>query len=208
MKSMNLSSTIMLLVLSTALNQTPSPAVYRIDPARSKIELVVFKSGLLKAIGHDHAIAAKSFSGEVRYSPTNLEDSSVNLNIESSFLVVLDDPHVSEKDREQVQANMEGEKVLDARKFPQIAFHSTGVTEIQKTGEDFTLKGTLNLHGQEKAIAFPVHIHPESNLLHVTGSAAIAQTDFGIKPIRGAAGGLRVKDEVYIRFDILAERSN
>ena len=38
--------------------------------------------------------------------------------------------------------------------------------------------------------------------------ATIAQTDFGIKPLKGAAGGLRLKNQVDVNFDILAERAH
>ena len=188
--------------------QATSPAVYRIDAARSRLELAVSRSGLLKVAGHDHAIAAKSFSGEVRLNSLNMEDSSVSLSIESASLIVLDEPGVPEKDRKEVQATMEGAEVLNIKEFPKILFRSTKVSGGSKTGEDFRLTGRLNLHGVEKEIAFPVHIHPENNLLRTTGTVTVVQTDFGMKPVKAALGMVRVKDQVKISFDILAERAN
>lgn len=196
------------LILSTSWAQGLSPAVYRIDPAHSKIELTVFRSGLLKMIGHDHTIVAKDFSGRVRFNAENIGDSSVRLNIDARALVVVDDPSVSEKDRQQIQANMEGAKVLSVQEFPQIIFHTTEVSRTAATTESLMLRGRLNCHGVEKEITFPVQIHSETNRLHVMGIAVMAQTDFGIKPIKAAAGGLRVKDQVNVKFDILAERTN
>ncbi len=207
MKSLSISLA-WVLILSAAWAKAPSDAVYRIDPAHSRIELTVFKSGLLKMIGHDHSIAARSFSGQVRFNPGNISDSSVQLNIDARSLVVLDDPNVSEKDRQEIQANMEGEKVLDVRKFPQITFHSTEIGRSAPAGERLMLRGRLNLHGAEREIAFLVQLHPEANSLHVTGTAVIAQTDFGIKPIKAAAGGVRVKDQINVKFDIYAEKAD
>ena len=206
MRAIKISLLVWTLILSTSWAQAPSPAIYNIDTTRSRIELAVFRSGILKVIGHDHAIVAKSFSGEIRFNPANIGDCTVQLSIDSGSLVVLDDPNVSEKDRKEIQANMEGPKVLSVREFPRITFQSTGVSRT--TREDLILRGKLNLHGVGKEISFPVQIHPENNLLRVTGTATIAQTDFGIKPIKAAAGGLRVKDQVNVKFDIIAERAH
>jgi polyisoprenoid-binding protein YceI len=203
--SANLSPLMLVWMISSSWAQAPAPAVYNIDAARSKLEIAVFREGLLRMAGHDHAIAAKVFSGEVRFNSANLEDSSVNLSIDSGSLVVLD-PEVSEKDRKEIQATMLGGTVLDVKAFPKILFSSTRVSQVTKAGEDFTLTGKLNLHGVEKEIAFPVHIHPENGLLHATGMVTIAQTDFGIKPIKAALGTVRVKDRVQIKFDFLADK--
>jgi polyisoprenoid-binding protein YceI len=188
--------------------QAPSPAVYNIDPARSKLEVDVFRTGLLKMMAHDHQIAAKSYAGEVRVNSASIENSSVNLNVESASLVVLDDPGVPEKDRKQVQETMLGEEVLNVKDFPRIQFHSTRLSHATGTGEDFTLTGRLSLHGVEKEISFPVHIHRENSLLRATGAVTITQTDFGLKPVKVALGTVRVKDQIKIRFELLAEKAN
>ena len=62
--------------------------------------------------------------------------------------------------------------------------------------------------GIKAKVIFPVQIQQEENLLRVTGMTEIAQTDFGIKPLKGVAGGLRLKDRVNVKFEILAERVN
>jgi polyisoprenoid-binding protein YceI len=197
---------ISVLFLSSSRAQSPAPSVYTINPARSRIGLTVSRSGLLKMIGHDHAIAATSFAGQVRYDPENIGNSSVQINIDAGSLAVLEDPGVSEKDRIEIQANMEGQKVLDIRQFPKILFHST---EVRRTAirDGLMLWGRLQLHGMEKDIAFPVQIHTEANRLRVTGTAVLSQTDFGIRPIKAAAGGLKVKDQITVKLEILAEKA-
>ncbi len=198
----------MMLALPASSAQAIPPAVYNIDAARSRLELAVSRSGFLKVAGHNHTIAAKSFSGEVRYNSRKLEDSSVNLSIETASLIVLDDPNVPEKDRKEVQATMQGAEVLNIAEFPRILFRSTHVNNASRSGEDIKLTGVLILHGVEKEIAFPVHIHPEGNLLRATGTVTIAQTDFGIKPVKAALGMIRVKDQVKLSFDILTEKAS
>jgi polyisoprenoid-binding protein YceI len=208
LKPTHICSLIMAMMLSALWAQAPSPAVYNIDAERSKLEIHVFRGGFLKMMGHDHEIAAKNFSGEVRLNPINIEDSSVSLDIASASLVVLDDPAVPEKDRKQVQETMQGAEVLNIREFPKILFHSTGLSHPVKTGKDFTLRGRLNLHGVEKEISFPVQVHRENNLLHASGAVTFSQTDFGIKPVKAALGTVRVKDQIRVIFDFLAERVN
>ena len=207
-KAVTLSCIVWTLILSTSSAQAPSRAVFSVNAARSRIELTVFRAGLLKMIGHDHAILARSFSGEVRFNPANVEDSSVQLIIESGSLIVLDAHGVSENHRKEIQANMEGVQVLNIQEFPQIMFRSTEVRRAATCGGDLTLRGELRLHGVQKEIVFPVQVMQEKNLLRVTGRAEINQTDFGIKPIKAAAGGLRVKDRMDVKFEILAERAN
>jgi polyisoprenoid-binding protein YceI len=189
--------------------QLSSLSLYRIDPGRSRVQLDVFRGGILKTFGHDHKVAARIFSGTVQFDPAKLRDSSVSLSIESNSLIVLD-PNTSEDERNEVQAAMGSPKVLDIQKFSKITFNSTRVAETMQKGDNFEIQltGRLHLHGMEKEIAFPVRISLERNLLRATGTADIAQTDFGIVPIKLAGGTVRVKDRVKVTFDFLAERAS
>jgi polyisoprenoid-binding protein YceI len=208
MKSIGISGIAWALTLSISWAQAAPPGAYTIDPARSRVEVTVFKGGLLKVFGHDHVITAKSFSGRVRLDSENIEDSSVQLNIDAGSLVVLDDPGVSEKDRRQIEDNMKGAKGLDIREFPQVSFHSTNVIRAAKASGSLMLRGRLNLHGVEKELAFPVKVRLETDGLRVAGTVVVTQTDFGIKPMTGAAGGIRTKDRVNVKFEIFAEKAD
>jgi polyisoprenoid-binding protein YceI len=205
--SLRFSCIISTLFLATSWAQAPTPAVYNIDAAKSRIELAVFRGGLFKVAGHDHSIEARNFSGEVRFDSLKVDDSSVRLSIESGSLIVLD-PGAPEKEREEVQATMLGPQVLNILEFPEIQFSSTRISRVSENGEDFTLVGKLFLHGVEKEIAVPVHVHREQHLLRASGTATIAQTDFGIKPIKIGLGIIRVEDKVQVKFEFLAERAN
>jgi polyisoprenoid-binding protein YceI len=189
--------------------QTAPISTYKVDVSRSTMEINVFKAGVFKALGHDHVIVARSFSGTVQFEAGRAKDSSVALDIDSASLTVLD-PQASEKDRSEVQATMAGPGVLNVPAFPRITFHSTRMSNLAQSGDalEATLTGKLNLHGIEKEITFPVRVQFHKNLLHATGSATIAQTDFGIVPIKAAGGTVRVKDQLKISFDILAEKTS
>lgn len=182
---------------------------FAIDAAKSKLELDVYREGLLKIFGHDHRIVAKEFTGLVLLDPEKMENSSVTFVVQAKSLAVVD-PGESDKDRREVQAAMEGDKVLQVEKFPRIAFASTGVTQAKKTGEswELTLAGTLDLHGVKKPVFFPLKLLLEDGQLRAQGELFLRQSDFGMTPIRAGGGAVRVRDRVRIRFEIVAVKGH
>jgi polyisoprenoid-binding protein YceI len=116
------------------------------------------------------------------------------------------DPGESEKDRREVQATMLGEKVLDAIQYPQIQFTSSSVRSIgQKEGAtEIQVEGTLRLHGVEKPVVLPIQVHVEQGDLSADGEFSVLQSDYGIVPVKAGGGAVRVKDELKIRFHIVA----
>jgi polyisoprenoid-binding protein YceI len=182
---------------------------YTIDNAKSKLQIDVAKEGAFKMFGHDHVIVAKEISGQVQFDPQKLEDSAVHLKVSAKSLTALD-PGESDKDRADVQATMLGEKVLDVAKFPGIVFTSTRVSAVKKDadGWELTVAGTLNLHGVEKPISFPLRVHAEAGQVRAQGEISILQTDHGITPIKVGGGSVKVKDKLKISFTIVATRGS
>jgi polyisoprenoid-binding protein YceI len=180
-------------------------AVYAIASAKSKMEIHVYKEGFFKAFGHDHLIAAKEVSGQVQFEAQKIEASTVRLKVEAKSLTVID-PGESQKDRHDVQATMTGEKVLDVEKFPEIAFTSTSVSSVRKTptGWELTISGMLKLHGVEKQVRFPLHVHAKGNQLQAEGEVSLLQTEYGITPVKVGGGAVKVKDKLKISFAIVA----
>ena len=184
-------------------------ASYSIDPQQSKVEIHVGKQGAFSAFGHDHLISAKQVSGEAKFDAQKLDQSSVRLKIPTKSITVID-PGESEKDRKEVQATMEGEKVLDVAKFPEITFNSTAVSHSKKIpdGWELTLAGKLNLHGVEKPVTFPLRVTANTNELHGKGELSIMQTDYGITPVKAGGGTVKVKDQLKITFTIVAAKDH
>lgn len=181
------------------------PRTYRIDPARSKLEINVFKAGLLKAFGHDHLIAVKMYDGEVQVTPNSLEQGQVTLQLVTDSFTVLD-PDLKQEDREKVQKDMKSDKVLDVAKYPQITFVSTRVSDVKPATDGFrlTLTGNLTLHGVAHPASIPVQVSLSDDLLRARGEYKLKQTDFQIKPI--SVFGVSVKNEVRIVVDVTARR--
>jgi polyisoprenoid-binding protein YceI len=181
---------------------------YSIDSQQSKLEIHVSKEGAFKVFGHDHLIAAKQVSGQAQFDPQKIGQSSVHLQIPAKSITVMD-PGESEKDRREVQGTMEGDKVLDVAKFPEITFASSKVSAAKKTsdGWELTLAGKLNLHGVEKPVSLPLHVHTDSNELRGQGELSILQTDYGITPVKVGGGAVKVKDMLKITFNIVARKN-
>ena len=165
-----------------------------IDTAKSTLIVRVFKSGLLSGLGHDHEIAAPVAAGSVDGSAGRVE---LHANARSMKVA---DQKISDKDRAEIQSNMEGPQVLDSEHFPAIAFRSTSVEP--KGAGAWTVNGNLTLHGQTRAVAVDVR-EAEGRYL---GTSRFRQSDFGIKPIKIAGGAVQVRDEIRVEFDIQLTR--
>lgn len=170
------------------------PPTGTIDPGHSTVEVTVSRSGLLSALGHDHRIIAPISSGSVRSDG----GPRVEMGFDARSLQVADGG-LSDSDREKVRAAMEGPEVLDAGRFPEIAFRSTAV-EAAGAGR-WSVSGTLALHGQTRPVRGEVFLSDG----RYRGSAVFKLTDFGIRPPAVAGGTVRVRDEVRIAFDVAVE---
>ena len=197
------------IILPVALLTTPSEAqekaAYSIDAAASRIEIDVYKEGLLKAFGHDHVILVREISGSIHFDRARLENSDVSLAIPAASLSV-SDPGVSEKDRQEIQATMLSSEVLDVTRFPQFSFISTGVSAVQKTADGWHLglAGNLTLHGVSRRITLPLQVHANNALVSANGEISLLQTDYGITPVKVAGGSIKVKDRLKVIFAITA----
>lgn len=161
-----------------------------IDVQRSAMTVRVYKAGLLSALGHDHEIGAPISAGWVNASAREVE-----LHVNASTLQVRDQ-NISDKDRAEIQSTMLGPEVLDAERYREIVFRSTGI-EPTGTGS-WRVNGALTLHAQTRPVVVEVH---ETSGSYV-GSARFRQTDFGIRPVKVAGGTIRVKDEIRIEFHL------
>lgn len=168
-------------------------AQQQIDVTKSVLTVRVYKSGLFSAFAHDHEIRAAIQSGSF-----DEQKRTVEFKVKAADLKVLD-PDGSDSERSQVQHTMEGPKVLDPEKFPEISFRST-LIEGAGPGK-WNVQGDLTLHGQ----THPVKVEVASENGHYRGTSRFRQTEFGITPITIGGGSIKVKDEVRIEFDVVGK---
>jgi polyisoprenoid-binding protein YceI len=119
----------------------------------------------------------------------------VDVRVSSQDLRVLD-TEVSANTRAKIQATMLGAEVLDVSRFPEIRFQSTGV---ERNGANhWVVHGKLELHGQNHPVSFEVTLKDG----FYEGMVLLKQSEFGITPVKLAAGAIRVKDEIKVTFSI------
>jgi polyisoprenoid-binding protein YceI len=185
-----------------------SAADYQVDPASSNVVFHVGKTGLMSAVAHEHDVEAVDFKGTVTMDADSAERSKLSLSFPSSGLKIIPD-NEPKGDAPKVQAAMEGPGCLDVKRFPTIDFRSTKVT-AKASGErtwEVTISGELELHGQRKPIRVHATVALDGKTLTAKGNATVKQTDFGITPIAVAGGTVRVKDELAMRFTIVAKEA-
>jgi polyisoprenoid-binding protein YceI len=179
-----------------------APRRYVLDPAASRLEIHVGKTGLLGFVGHAHEVVAGTFRGNATFDPDRIAASAVDLTIDAGALRVSGQGEPP-ADVPQVQAAMLGPTCLDANHFPTIRFVSGAVADAGAGagGRDLTLHGELTLHGVKRAVAMRVHLEITGAELAATGQTTLRQSDFGITPI-SKAGVVKVKDEIEIVWRI------
>lgn len=186
---------------------------YVIDSQTSEIQVLVYRSGALARLGHNHVIGFANISGEIVLGAT-LVDSSVNLVFAVAESEV-DQPEarraagdaafgeVGEKARAGTRKNMLGEALLNAEKFPVVNMNSI---EIFGVIPNLALAMEIGIVGQVIPMEVDAVVEFDSGNLVATGVFQVRQSDLGLKPLKLLLGLLAVRDEMDVMFRIHAIR--
>jgi polyisoprenoid-binding protein YceI len=197
--------TLALAGLLSALAAAPAEARrYQIVAGESRMVFHVGRAGMFKGLGHDHAVAARAFSGYVELDDAEPARGRVTLTVDGRRLQVLPDGEPP-KDVPQVQQTMLGPKVLDAQRFPRITVTSrrASARPIAPHVLQVQLTCDVELHGVVRPVSFPVRVEITGDRVVARGTITLRQTDFGIRPLRIAGGTIKVKDEVTGQFTLV-----
>jgi polyisoprenoid-binding protein YceI len=167
---------------------------------------VVFAEGLFSAFGHDPVFVVRDFEGELQCEHDSLANASARIAIKAQSLSVRDD--VKASDRAEIERMMRDE-VLEVDKYPEIIFVSNNITASKSSNGRFKAKiiGDLTLHGvTQKNLWIFAEVTVSDDRLQAQGELALKQTDYGIKPVSVAGGTMKVKNEVKLAFDFVAEK--
>lgn len=178
---------------------------YAVDAARSRFEVRGTATGMLSAFAHNPTIAIRAFTGEAWFRAQSPEMSSLRLEIDPASLAVTGD--VNDKDRREMERAMR-EEVLETDRYREIRFQSTGAGAARLAEGMYRIKiaGKLTLHGVERDLEIPSTVTVDEDTLRANGEFTIRQTDFRIRLVSAAGGTIKLKDELKLRFDIVAVR--
>ncbi len=177
---------------------------YVINPMISRFTVKATATGMLSAFGHSPTIQIRDLTGEIFFSPQTVEQASLHLVVRADSLTVAD--NISDKDRRDMESQMR-ESVLETSRYPEIVYnsHSVTVNNADSNG-DVILMGQLTLHGATRPQRIPAKLTITGDLLRAFGEFSLRQSDYNIKPVSAVGGGLKVKDEVRLSFDIGARK--
>jgi hypothetical protein len=172
------------------------------DPASSEILLWTKKEGLLSRVAHDLCLEATQFEVEGRLEEGRLE---LEVRVQIAGLRVRGQVErggrvvpLKEKDQREIEDNLRGAKVLDAKAHPQLVWRGSGAPQ----GGRLSSQGTLTLRGKSEPIALESTFADAESGVRAEGEVRFAQSRFGIRPFSAMLGALKVKDEVRVSWQL------
>jgi polyisoprenoid-binding protein YceI len=188
---------------------------YRVTPGDSDLRVLVFRSGSLATLAHNHVISSSALAGTVISGDTAAE-SSFDLHLPVDSLVVDDrgiraeegqsfSAAVSEKDIAGTRRNMMGKKLLQADQFDDIHVRSQ---RISGDFPDVIIEAGITIRGERHVVELPAIVERHNDRIVVTGGTDIAHSDLGLRPFTAAFGAMRVGEQMTFRYRIVAIRSD
>jgi polyisoprenoid-binding protein YceI len=183
---------------------------YRIDPARSEVRILVYRTGPLARLGHNHVLAVRELAGEV-WLPADPAGARFSLSFPVAALAV-DEPAARREEGEEfasepsaadvagTRRNLEGPAVLDAARYPSIRLD--GVAARGPLG--LIARARLVVRDHSAELELPVEVSVAPGELDVRGGFTVLQGALGIEPFSAALGALRVRDDLAVRFRLVA----
>ncbi len=187
------------------------PGVYRIDPARSELRLLVYRAGAMAHLGHNHVIVNHAVAGWARYSggpaaagfslrvPVAdfiIDDAQMRLAEGADFSA-----EVADDAKEGTRRNMLSASLLDGDRFPAITVVSTAV---RQTAGGMTATLSIDVAGRGSSLAVPFVLDVADGRLSASGTAVLRQTALGLTPYSVMLGALQVQDEITVKFKLVA----
>jgi hypothetical protein len=198
----------------------PLPAAgtpaYLIDPAQSELRLLVYRTGPLARLGHNHVIVNRALAGWVDAAEP-LTSGSFSLRVPVAEFVVDDAEARGEEGADFSAAvpddaksgtlhNMLGTALLDAAQYPTITLISTAIQQQQPGKLLATI--TVTLKDRASVIAVPFTLETSADRLAASGMAALRQSELGLTPFSVMLGALQVQDEITIKFRLVAVKGH
>jgi polyisoprenoid-binding protein YceI len=169
--------------------------IYELGPDTASLVVKTYREGLAAKAGHDLIIDVRQWGAtlEVGEDPSR---SSLQLHADARSLYPREGLRgvkpFTDKDRDEVVKNID-EKVLGGEP---INFRSSAVEAAG--GGRLSVRGELTIRGQSRPAGFELTMGADG---HVTATARLVQSEWGIKPYRGLMGALKVRDSLEVVFD-------
>jgi polyisoprenoid-binding protein YceI len=170
--------------------------IHELGPDTASLVVRTYREGLAAKAGHDLVIDVRQWGATLEVGE-DLSHSNLRLHADARSLCPREGLRgvkpLTDKDRAEVRKNID-ERVLGGEP---ISFRSSAV-EPTGDGGRLSVRGELTIHGQSRPASFELSVGADG---HVTGTARLVQSEWGIKPYRGLMGALKVRDSLEVVFD-------
>lgn len=193
----------------------PTDAVaYQLVPGESEIRILAYRDGPLARLGHNHVISTTAIDGEIQLA-SPVTRSTVFLEFPVQSLAV-DIPAQRAEEGEEfpgelepsaiegTRRNMLGEQVLAAELFPRVTLRSQTVAGSLPT---LQLTMAVQVRDQIRVIDIPADVIVTEQEIEASGKTTVRQTDLGLEPFSVGLGALSVRDELELKFRLVARPS-
>ena len=160
---------------------------YKLGPDNASLHVETGRSGAAAKAGHDLIIDVTSWEATLEVG----DASSLELSADPSSLHVREGKGGMQALGDDDKADIRKTIDKDVLKKKDIKFTSSS---CESAGDGLKVSGDLEMGGKSKPVSFDLS---ESGGT-LTGSAAVKQSDWGIKPYSALFGALKVNDEVKV----------
>jgi len=189
---------------SAAIGQT----VFQLDPAASRLDIVVRRDGPLARFGHDHVLTVQDAEGFLLLDPAD-SASRADLRFRPDRLSV-DSPAARARhdlDTTPNAADIDGTRanllrfVLDVEQWP---WASVELSDFEHRQNHYSARVNVRINGSESSTRQPFRLRQDGTRVTVDGFLVLRQTELGIEPFSALGGGLRVADPMEVHFHLEA----
>jgi polyisoprenoid-binding protein YceI len=160
-------------------------------PDNASLRIRTSRTGGAAKAGHDLLIEVESWQATLDLDA----QPALTLTADSRSLRVLEGTggikSLTESDKADIKKTIDKEVL----KGTPIEFRST---EVREADGGLSVSGELSIQGKQAPVTFNLARADDG---HVTGSAVVTQSEFGIKPYSALFGALKVADKVTVLID-------
>lgn len=186
---------------------------YRVVAAESEIRVLVYRDGPMARLGHNHVLRSQALQGTIDLGDKG-RDPRLSLAVPvASFSVDQADLRQEEGDDfpgvvedtaiAGTRKNMLSEALLDGAHFPEIRLTSR---KLAGSAPNYTMTVAVEVKGETHELLVPVQVEQRADELRATGAFTATHAQLGLSPFTVMGGLLSVRDEIKLRFKIVARQ--
>jgi polyisoprenoid-binding protein YceI len=166
---------------------------HNVGPDNASLQVRTYREGVAAKVGHDLIIDVTRWDATVGVAD-DPAGWTIELNADPKSLEIREGLRgvkpLTDKDRVEIRKNID-EKILGSHP---IEFRSSSVRRADDGGR-LTVEGTLAMAGNTRPLTADLSVDDGGA---ISGTIALTQSDWGIKPYRGLMGALKVRDEIEV----------